>query len=81
MSYLKSISGTFTNVNIINGVLTLNYAQDVDRPLSFVVHNNTYSATTETYAVTKLTVNSCSVNVGEQYRTGTWRYRLLYTND
>ena len=81
MGYIKSISGTFTKANIVDGVLTISYVTDVNTPLSFVVFNSTATSTTQTYTVTKVDDNSCTVNIGDLYQTGTWKYRLLYVNN
>jgi hypothetical protein len=81
MGYMKSIKGTFTNANIVDGILTLTYATDVDTPLHCVIFNSLITSETQTYTVEKVSVNECDVNVGEQYQTGTWRYRLLYVNN
>jgi hypothetical protein len=79
MGFVKSIPGTFTNSDIVAGVLPVLYpATTVENPLVFVVFNSLVTSETQTYMVEKVSDHACNVNIGDQYKTGTWKYRLLY---
>ncbi len=82
MGYIKSISGTFQNSDLVAGVLSVAYpATTVNNPLSFVVFNTAVTSETQTFNVTKVDNNNCTVNVGEPFQSGVWKYRLLYVNN
>lgn len=82
MGYEKSIAGTFSSTDLVAGVLAVAYpATTINTPLSFVVFNLAVTSETRTFDPVKVDDHNCTVNIGEEYETGTWRYRLLYTND
>jgi hypothetical protein len=81
MGFIKSIPGTFVNSDIIAGVLPVSYpAVDIESPLIFVVFNSAVTSETQTYMVEKVSDHACNINIGDQYKSGTWKYRLLYAN-
>jgi hypothetical protein len=82
MGFMKSISGTFQNSDIVAGWLAIAYpASTINNPLQLVVFNSAITSETETYDAVKVDDHNSTVNIGEQYRAGTWKYRLLYVNN
>ena len=75
------ISGTFASSDPVDGVLTINYTEDVDTPLRCIIFDSLQANYSIHCKVTKVTDNQCTVNIGQRLKTGNYIYRLIYTNN
>ena len=80
MGNLAGYSGTFTSADLVDGVLTITYVDEIEHPIDVIIVDDVYSYETRRYDVEKIDNNNCEVNLGEEYQTGTWEYTLYYAD-